>query len=159
MVELASLFEALGHQDVVTHIQSGNVIFRSSGGDPKSLAAALEERLAAVFELQVAVLLRTTAELGEIVAANPFLEGREELPGLHVAFLDRVPLPEAAGRLDPGRSPPDEFRMCGREVYLRYPNGMGRSKLTIDYLERSLGVRATVRNWNTVTRLLELAER
>jgi len=64
---------------------------------------------------------------------------------------------ETAADLDPGRSPPDEFALRGREIYLHLPNGAGRSKLTIDYFERVLGVRATQRNWNTLLKLLALA--
>jgi uncharacterized protein (DUF1697 family) len=74
-----------------------------------------------------------------------------------VTFLAEKP---AAGRvrdLDPERSPPDEFRVAGREVYLRCPNGYGRSKLTNAFFEKQLGVAATTRNWRTVTKLAELA--
>jgi len=59
--------------------------------------------------------------------------------------------------LDPDRSPPDELAVLGREVYLRLPSGAGRTKLTLDWLERRLGTRGTARNWRTVTKLVELA--
>ncbi len=61
--------------------------------------------------------------------------------------------------LDPGRSPPDEFEVRGREIFLRLPNGMGRTKLSHDYFERRLEVAATARNWKTVLALVELADR
>ena len=72
-------------------------------------------------------------------------------------FLSGKPTAKAVAALDPDRSPSDEFQVSGREVYLHTPDGIGRSKLTIDYFERTLGVRATARNWNTVTKLIELA--
>ena len=75
----------------------------------------------------------------------------------NVVFLDRKPAKAAVARLNPDRSPPDELSLHGAEVYLRYPNGSGRTKLTLDYFERTLGVRATARNWNTVLKLLELS--
>jgi uncharacterized protein (DUF1697 family) len=72
---------------------------------------------------------------------------------VHVAFLSTTP----AGTIDPAAYAPDEVRIAGREVYAWYPNGMGRSKLTNTAIERHLGVRATMRNWNTVTKLAEIA--
>jgi uncharacterized protein (DUF1697 family) len=65
----------------------------------------------------------------------------------------------AVAGLDPERSPPDEFSLLRREIFLHLPNGAGRSKLTIDYFERRLGVAATARNWNTLIKLIALTER
>jgi uncharacterized protein (DUF1697 family) len=73
-------------------------------------------------------------------------------------FLAKPPAPTAIEKLDPDRSPPDDFELKGREIYLRYPNGSGRSKLTIDYFERILGTPATARNWNTITKVLKLMQ-
>jgi uncharacterized protein (DUF1697 family) len=157
MPALRSLFSALGHADVVTYIQSGNVVFRTPGRKEKEIAVALEQEIAATFGISVTVLLRTPAELEAIAENNPFLEGKADISKLHVVFLAEPPAPKAATKLDPERSPPDEFRLRGREIYLHLPNGMGRSKLTIDYFERRLGVAASARNWNTLLRLLALA--
>ena len=74
---------------------------------------------------------------------------------LLVDFLDRVPA-DAERQLDPDRSRPVRFALDGGQIYLHVPNGFGRSKLTLDYFERRLGVRGTVRNWRTVTKLLAL---
>ena len=94
-------------------------------------------------------------ELAAIAGRNPFLAtDKERDPAtLHVAFLSEQPSAAAAAKLDPNRSPPDAFMLDGRELYLSYPNGSGRSRLTLDYLERCLGVQATARNWRTVQRL------
>jgi len=156
MAELRSLLSSLGLEDVRTYIQSGNVAFRSSDGDADEIAATIEREISAAFGIDPAVLLRTPSELEEIVERNPYLT-RSDLSKLHVVFLDRAPAASSATELDPGRSPPDEFTLRGREIYLHLPNGAGRSKLTIDYFERRLGVRATARNWNTLLRLLELS--
>jgi len=159
MAGLKSLFSSLGLEDVATYIQSGNVVFRSPTGDARDIATGIEQRIADVVGISVAVLLRTPAELAEIAGSNPFLGDRADLSKLHVVFLDGVPGADAVARLDPHRSPPDEFRLRGREIYLSLPNGAARSKLTIDYFERRLGVDATARNWNTLTKLVALTQR
>jgi len=158
MAELKSELASLGLEEVVTYIQSGNVVFRSSAGDAKDIAAKIEARIAEAFGIGVTVLLRTATELAEIADQNPFAGGQADLSKLHVVFLDRSPAAEAVDELDPGRSPPDEFSLGDREIYLRLPNGAGRSKLTIDYFERRLGVRATARNWKTLLKLVELSK-
>ena len=91
-----------------------------------------------------------------VVESNPFLSAGADASKLHVVFLERKPAAVDAKRLDPDRSPPDAFELVGRELYLHLPNGAGRSKLGIDYVERVLRVRATQRNWNTVLKLLAL---
>ena len=159
MADLRALFSSLGFEDVATYIQSGNVVFRSPTADEDAVVARLEREIAGAFAVSPSVLLRTPAEFEAIAASNPFLSRKADPSKLHVVFLDRAPAASAAAELDPERSPPDEFALEGRELYLHLPNGAGRSKLTLDYLERVLGVRGTQRNWNTLLRLLELARR
>ena len=160
MVPMAGLKAALadlGFEDVVTYIQSGNVVFRARKGGERELAARIEQRVAEEFGVRSSVLIRTPAELAAVAAGNPFLPERDDPAKLHVVFLSGVPAQGRVAELDPGRSPPDEFRVLGREIYLHLPNGAGRSQLTLDYFERRLGVDATQRNWKTLLRLLELA--
>jgi uncharacterized protein (DUF1697 family) len=159
MPELKSLLASMGFDDVTTYIQSGNVVFSSSSGDGQALAAAIEERIAETFGLRPTVLIRTPMELTEIADGNPFLGRETDLSKLHVVFLSGPPAAASVEELDPKRSPPDEFSVRGREIYLHLPNGMGRSKLTVDYFEKRLGVRATARNWKTLNKLIELSER
>jgi uncharacterized protein (DUF1697 family) len=87
-------------------------------------------------------------------AKNPM--SPSDLPGnkLHVVFLAGSSSRRRIQELDPDRSPPDVVR--GQHIYLSYPNGSGRSRLSLDYFERTLDTAATARNWNTVTKLLEL---
>ena len=157
MAELRSLFSSLGFQNVETYIQSGNVVFRSPTADANEVAARVEREIAGAFGVEPAVLVRTRQELEAIAEGNPYLSRDADLSKLHVVFLDRAPAASAAFELDPERSPADEFTLQGRELYLRLPNGAGRSKLTLDYFERTLGVRATARNWNTLLKVLALA--
>jgi uncharacterized protein (DUF1697 family) len=156
MPELREALEARGLDSVSTLLQSGNVLFDAAGSEA-AVAATIRSTVAEAFGLDIGVVVRTAAELVAIARANPFLAQREprDAATLHVAFLDREPS-AAAAALDPGRSPPDAFAVSGREVYLSYPNGSGRSRLTLDYLERTLGVEATARNWRTVQRLADL---
>jgi uncharacterized protein (DUF1697 family) len=155
MKDLAALFEAQGHREVVTYIQSGNVVFDGTGTAAalaKDLSAAIEK----AFGLRTPVVLRSKAQLEQVVATNPYagpgVEGRQ----LHVVFLADKPSAKAIGTLDPDRSPPDEFTVVGKEIYIHAPNGIGRSKLTIDWFEKRLGTVGTNRNWNTVNKLVSL---
>ena len=157
MPELKSSLASLGLEDVVTYIQSGNVVFRSPTGDRKELAARMERQIAEAFGVSPTVLLRTPSELVKIADGNPFLKAEaDHSKQLHVVFLGGRPSADAVAQLDPGRSPPDEFSVRGSEIYLHLPNGSGRSKLTLDYFERRLGLAATARNWNTLLKLLAL---
>lgn len=157
MADLRALLSSLGLEDVVTYIQSGNVVFRSTVDDETAVAAKIEREIAGAFDVSPSVLLRTPGELETIVASNPYLTRKAELSKLHVVFLERAPARSAAAALDPERSPPDEFTLRGREIFLHLPNGAGRSKLTLDYFERALEVRGTQRNWNTLLKLIALA--
>jgi uncharacterized protein (DUF1697 family) len=159
MSKLKSLLWSLGLQDVVTYIQSGNVVFRSPTGDARGIADDIERQIAKNFGVSVTVLLRTPAELRAVAGSNPFLSGEADPSKLHVVFLSDRPAVKAVAGLEPKRSPPDELSVRGREIYLHLPNGSGRSKLTIDYFERRLGVAATARNWNTLIKLIALTQR
>jgi uncharacterized protein (DUF1697 family) len=153
MAELAAALTTLGHEDVRTYIQSGNVAL-TARGSRQSTAAAIERTIDERFGLEVRVLLRTHEELAAIAAGDPFADAaRGEV---HIVFLERAPSQAAAGALDPQRSPGDSFALAGQEVYLHLPSGAGRTKLTLAYLERQLGVAGTQRNWNTLVKLIEL---
>ena len=99
-------------------------------------APSIEGRIAEAFGIDVVVLLRTPAELAKVARGNPFLRAGADPSKLHVVFLSGKPATKAAAQLDPERSPPGEFRLEGREIYLHLPTGFGRSKLTVDYFER-----------------------
>lgn len=158
MAELKSSVSTLGLEDVVTYIQSGNLVFRAPARDAPDLAARIEKAVAKDSGVSITVLLRTPSELEAIAGGNPFLSGKVDPSRLHVVFLSAPPTADAVDQLDPKRSAPDEFSVRGSEIYLHLPNGAGRSKLTIDYFEKRLGVRATARNWKTLTKLIELTQ-
>jgi uncharacterized protein (DUF1697 family) len=157
MAALARLFSDLGYGDVVTYIQSGNVVFTSPSRRADALARAIEARITRDLGIDVRVLLRSRAELERVQHANPLLRAGADPSKLHVTFLTTKPaaaLVRAAGALDFGA---DEFRVVGREVYVHCPNGYGRTKINNTFFEQKLHVVATTRNWNTVNKLLDLA--
>jgi uncharacterized protein (DUF1697 family) len=151
MADLRALVESLGHADVATYLQSGNVVLRSTLRDPDEIAAGIGSALGG----DVTVLVRTAVELASVVAGNPFADA--DTGHLHVTFLADGPVPARVAEVDGARFAPDAFRLLGREVYVHAPDGYGRSKLGNAYFERVLGVAATTRNWRTVTALAELA--
>jgi uncharacterized protein (DUF1697 family) len=160
MEDLRRLFADLGHAEVKTYLQSGNVIFKSKAGDASeatALSAAVEERIAAELGFAVPVLLRTADDLVKIVATNPFLDRESDLTKLHVTFLAAAPDEDRAGRLVPPSGVPDSLALIGREVFLHCPDGYGRTKLNNAFIERRLGLVATTRNWKTVVAVRDLA--
>jgi uncharacterized protein (DUF1697 family) len=156
MTELRELVSSLGHSEVSTYIQSGNVLFTSSRDDPATIAQEIEDRIAIDQGLAVKVLIRTPDELAAVVEDNPFLREMKSPTGLYVSFLSESLDEARLAEIDAERFAPDEFRLGDRVIYLWYPNGAGRTKLTIDVWERRFGLSATTRNWNTVTKLLSL---
>ncbi len=159
MARLRELLEGLGYTDVATLLQSGNAVFTSKEKKPALLARRIEAALAEEFGFEVPVLVRTRDELAAAIQANP-LPGAEEAPSQFlVTFLSDVPDPQRLQALDPAADLPDEFRVVGREIYARFPNGIRDSKLAVVLGGTRLGVTPTARNWSTVTKLLELADR
>lgn len=150
MKELAALFIAAGCKNVETYIQSGNVVFDAPAAVVKRLPGAVGEAIQQEFGYQVPLIVRSGTELAKVVAANPFLAQGALDKELHVYFLADKP---AVAELDAKRSPPDEFDLLGREIYLRLPNGMGRTKLTNAYFDSKLKTVCTARNWATVLHL------
>ena len=159
MSELRTLFEDLGYGDVRTYLQSGNVIFDGRSATSRKLAAEVEDAISKAFDLTISVIVRTQRKLERVAAGNPFPTEGVKPSSLHVMFLAEHASAKAVKSLDSDRSPPDEFEVKDSEIFLRFPNGSGRSKLTIDYFEKKLGTRATARNWNTVVKVLELMHR
>ena len=157
MPELNALLVELGLEDVATYVQSGNVVFRTRAGKRDELARRIERAIATKFGVDAAVILRTAAELRTVATSNPFERDETDATKLLVVFLDGAPSAKAK-QLDPERGAPGRFAVLSREIYLHVPDGFGRSKLTLDYFERRLGVKGTVRNWRTVKNVLALTE-
>jgi uncharacterized protein (DUF1697 family) len=150
MADLRALIEGLGAKDVRTYVQSGNAVFRHASGAAK-LEVDLERAIERELGLKITVVVRSAAQLAKVVQASPF-----EPAGLYLSFLASAPKRAAVRELVEADHGPDRIAVKGKEVYLHLPGGYGRSRLNNAFLERKLGVRATLRNWRTVTALAEL---
>lgn len=152
MAELREVFEAAGCADVRTYIQSGNVVFSSPRRGPAALARQLEQAVADAFGVVAPVVLRTFEEIAGVAGSHPF--GRDTSHS-YVSFLAADPDADGVARLAE-LAGEDGLSVAGRDVFLRYPNGVRGARLTGPLLERHLGTPGTVRNWRTVTKLAEL---
>jgi uncharacterized protein (DUF1697 family) len=157
MTDLRELLASLGHADVKTHLQSGNALFTSERNEPSELAQEMEDRLTRDLGLETKVLIRTPEELAAVVEGNPFPGAVATPTRLHVSFLSAQPDGKQVAAIDPRQFEPDQFRVGDRAVYLWLPDGAYATKLSNAFWERRLGVIATTRNWNTVTKLWSLA--
>ena len=158
MEALRAMFESLGLRDVRTYVQSGNIVFRTDARDIARLTKRIQQTFEATFGFHSDVLLRTAAEMRDVMAHNPF-EGRGIEPAkLLVWFLEKEPTLESRERFSQIPIAPEEARLHVRELYIHFPNGQGRSKLPMAQIERALSGSGTGRNWNTVEKLTQMAE-
>jgi uncharacterized protein (DUF1697 family) len=154
MADLQRSYEALGFTDVRTLLASGNVVFRSGIEDRARLAKAIVQQLERELALQIEVIVRTLAEIASIVERGPVLSPRADPSKLLVMFLASVPEARAQKELQQWHKGPEMLEMRGPEIYLYYPEGVGRSKLSAAVIENKLEVAGTARNWNTLEKLL-----
>jgi uncharacterized protein (DUF1697 family) len=157
MERLREIFAELGLDGAKTYLQSGNVLF-SAKGTPAGLSAMIDRRVSAETRLPVSVIIRTPAQLKRVVDANPFLKaGGADAKTLHVTFLGGAAPKAGLAALAKVESGDDRWQGSGSEIYLSCPTGYGRTKLNNGAIEKLLGVRATTRNWTTVTALHAMA--
>jgi uncharacterized protein (DUF1697 family) len=158
MASLRELLGELGYGDVRTHLQSGNAVLSAPGSPPERTGREIEGRIARDLGLEVRVVVRTSDELAEAIEGNPLGELATDPARMHVTFLSAAPERSLLEELAPADFEPDVFAVGTREIYVWYPDGVRATRLTNAFWERRLGVTATARNWNTVTRLLALAD-
>ena len=156
MPELRALLTDAGFDDVKTYVQSGNVVLTSSLSADK-LGARCENLIAERFGFEVDVIVRTADEIAEVVARNPLADVADNPKRYQVSFLDREPDPDVVEKVAALAAPSEKLVAIGREMYAWHPEGVGRSKMWTKLAGTTLGVRATARNWTTVTTLLEMA--
>jgi uncharacterized protein (DUF1697 family) len=154
MADLRAIVESLGHTDVETYLQSGNVVFAPKGR-ARDLGASLSLAIAEATGLDVPVVTRTGAQLADIVEARPYAV--DDPTRVVVAFLgDEIDLGDLALG-DLSAYLPDELTIRGRELYVSVPNGQARSKLMEALTKRTLPTTLTVRNWRTVEALAAMS--
>lgn len=167
MDDLRRVTTSLGHTDVATYIQSGNVVFTTPERDSAVLASAFEAAIAKSLDVQPSVVVLARSELARVVADNPFPD-EPDPRRLHAVLrgddLDSAMLADiaAAERRATEKGSPDEARVVGRTLFLRTPDGMGRSELAAQLARvdrgRATAPTGTARNWATVAKLLTLLE-
>jgi uncharacterized protein (DUF1697 family) len=159
MEELRGLCKTLKLRDACTYVQSGNLIFRTDERDLELLTKRLQNAIERKFGFRPDVVLRTAAEMREVIGRNPFAKRHGIEPNrLLVTFLASEPDAEAREKAARVETAPEELRMDRREVYIHFPNGMARPKVSWPTIERILKTSGTGRNWNSVTKMLEIAE-
>jgi uncharacterized protein (DUF1697 family) len=169
MAELRQVVASLGHADVATYIQSGNVVFSTGETDTAALAQGLEQAIAAAFGLQIRVVVFSREELAQAMRDNPYSD-EPNLRAVHAVFLSAMPGPEVAeGVADAQRKAEgkqqgtrDTAQVVGRAIFLHTPDGFGRSELasliTSGSRGRAADLAGTARNWATVTKLLAMCD-
>ena len=142
-----------------TYVQSGNVVFSARNAKLEQIAKRLGNGIERTFGFRTDVILRTTPEMRSVVARNPFARRSGIEPGkLIVLFLANDPGPKAREAIQKIKVDQEELHLDGRELYIYFPNGMGRSRVSTAAIERAIQTPGTGRNWNSVTKLLDMAE-
>ena len=159
MDALRALYESLKLEDPRSYVQSGNVIFRTKEKNSLQLAQKIQAAIQKKFGCCPDVILRTTEEMRQAFAANPFPDQTKTDPGkVLVTFLAADPPGEAEASLAKFLGLPEKLHLKGRELYIYFPNGAGRSKLPWSQVDKFLKVTGTARNWNSVQAMLQIAE-
>lgn len=156
MKDLVGILEAFELQDIRTYIQSGNVVFRSTEGDPSRISSRISAEIRNRFGFEPQVLLMESTELEKALEANPFPDAESEPKTLHLSFLAALPENPDLQGLENLKKDSERFALKGGVFYLHAPEGIGRSKLAA-HIEKLLGVPTTSRNWRTVTSIMALA--
>ena len=160
MEDLKALYVSLKLRDVQTFIQSGNVVFRTDDKDLVKLAERIEKAIEKRFGFRPPVILRTAEEMRGVVARNPFAKRKDLDPRrLLVVFLAAEPDREGSKKVSALQTKPEELRISGREVFIYFPDGMGRTKLPWTTIDKMLKTVGTARNCNSVNKLLSLSEK
>lgn len=156
MADLKLLYESLGLKNIVSYIQSGNVIFQSKSGKREKLEQSIQKAIFETFGFEVPVFVLEADKLITLSNANPFKDLAVEEKYLHLTLLHSAPEPEKIHAVSEMKFEGENFQLTKDVVYLYLPNGYGRCKLNNNFLESKLKVRATTRNLKTINHLLEL---
>ena len=159
MSELRDLFTQLGFAGARSILQSGNLIFRCEARTGADLESLLEREAETRLKIRTDFLIRSAKEWREVVARNPFRKEAERDPShLVVMFLKSAANAKDVKAVQAAITGPEIIRADGRHLYIVYPDGIGRSRLTNVLLEKKIGIRGTARNWNTVLKIAALAD-
>ena len=159
MDALRKLYEDLGFQSVTTYVQSGNVVFTGNEIDVTELEQRISQQIEKNFGYDVPVIILTLSKLKQVIDNNPLLKNHNsDIAYLHVTFLFSQPNHYDPKIIEDKKLNEEEISFSDRAIYLYCPNGYGRTKLTNNFLEAKLKVRATTRNWKTTKELFKIAQ-
>jgi len=160
MDALKAMFAKLKLENTETYIQSGNLVFQTKEKDYRKLEKQIKEGIAKDFGFDVPVMVRQLAELKTVFENNPFLKkGEEDIKPYHVTFLSEEPEQTDMDQIKEGNYAPDDYHIKSRAVYIYCEGSYHKTKLSNKFFEKKLKVEATTRNWKTVTKLVEMAEK
>jgi uncharacterized protein (DUF1697 family) len=159
MADLRALAEGLKFTDVRTLLQSGNLLFESKGQTSAKLEQVLENATKSQLGLAIDFVVRSDKEIRQAIASIPFPNMAEEDPShLVCMFLKRAVTSTDVETLRAKIIGPELVQAVGKQLYIVYPAGIGRSKLTNVLIEKALGIRGTARNWNTVRKIAAILD-
>ena len=159
MADLRGLLESLGLDDVKTILQSGNVVFTSDESSHDELIRTIEAGIVAHYGFESKIILRRIGAFRDVVSDNPYADKPDlDASKLLVTFLASAPDADAMTRLREAQKGDEQVELVGQELYIYYPDGMGRSKLSNVFIQKHLKLVSTGRNWKTTNKLLALAE-
>jgi uncharacterized protein (DUF1697 family) len=156
MNALCEMFRTLDFEDPRTYLQSGNVVFGAAERDREKIIQRIEAGIEEAFGFHSDVMLRSVDDMRKVIAANPFADRAGIEPAkLAVVFLASEP---PVGALKDVKADLEELVLAGSELFIYYPNGMGRSKLNSATIDRALKTSGTARNWNSVTNIFAMMQ-
>ena len=157
MDALKKMLEIMGFQNVETYIQSGNIFFESEEDNAASIGFKIKQEISKVFGYDVPVIMISKTDLELCFKNNPYLKEKEcDIKKLYVAFISKELTAAAINDLKISNFKPDEAAIDSNRIYIKYAIGAGKTNLDQKYIEKKLNVVSTIRNWNTVTKLLEM---
>ncbi len=157
MDDLVQLFEQMGHSNVETYIQSGNVLFSSKVVDILYLQSVIEEEILKRFGFEIPVIVLSKLRLERTCKYNPYLEyPNVDIKSLHATFLRTEVNHKLVADFQAYTHPTDENTVTNDLVYVYCPNGYGKTKFNNGFIEKKLNAQATTRNWTTIMTLLEM---
>lgn len=159
MKELKDLLGTLGFDAIKTYIHSGNVVFNYDPGKSDKVASQIELAIKNHYGFDVTVLIRTRAEILDCIKANPFnTRPNLDIKQLYASFLSHQPESPNIEKVIAFESDADEFTILDKTIYVYCPGGYGTTKLSNNFFENKLKVRATTRNWRTINEIALIAQ-
>lgn len=159
MKDLRELYASLNFQNIISYIQSGNVIFAHTEKKAAKLQQKISEQIMAIYGFEVSVIVLPLQDLKQIIASNPFTKDTDKNHKfLHVTFFSTKSSNVDLQRIESKKMNREDIVITEKAAYLYCPEGYGKTKLNNSFLENVLKTTATTRNWKTVNKLLYIAE-